>query len=69
MKKTFTNDEGMSLTTETLSSISIDKNSKGYSWSLKLYFNESDPQAADNSIQELKRLDTKLQQTFGGSNG
>jgi hypothetical protein len=52
------------LINEKQSSISIEKNSKGYNWSIKLYYNEAKTKNIE-VIEELKRIDNKLKIEFG----
>lgn len=44
-------------------SISIDKNSKGYTWSIKLYYNEEKTTATD-IINQIKQIDSELKAKF-----
>lgn len=45
------------------SSVEVTKNSKGYNWSIKLYF-DKDVQSADDIVCETAQLDEKLRQQF-----
>lgn len=53
------------LINEKQSSISIEKNSKGYNWSIKLYYNEAKI-ISDDVIKEIKRIDDKMKNEFSG---
>ena len=53
------------LINEKQSSISIEKNSKGYNWSIKLYYNDSTTKNI-KVIEELVRIDNQLKNIFGG---
>jgi len=51
------------LINEKTDSISLSKNSRGYTWDLKIYTdNLKDKQ--DEVISELKKIDTKMQDNF-----
>jgi len=47
------------------SSIMIEKNSKGYNWTAKLYYDEEKVKHSD-IITRLEKIDKELQQKFGG---
>lgn len=49
---------------EKLSSVSIEKNSKGYNWTAKIYFDEDKTKHSD-VIARLEKIDEELQEKFG----
>jgi hypothetical protein len=44
-------------------SIEVNKNSKGYTWSIKLYYNEEKVDS-DTIIDKIEQIDRKLQDKF-----
>jgi hypothetical protein len=57
------------VTKETLSSIKLEKNSKGYNFEIRLDFDANEEGAADKTLAELKRLNDKMTQQYGGVSG
>lgn len=51
--------------TEKQSSIAIEKNSKGYNWTAKLYYDEEKVKHSD-IISKLEEINTELREKFGG---
>jgi len=57
-------------TKETLSSVKLEKNSKGYNWELRLDFDRHEDGAVEETLKELEEINKKLLKTYGGeSNG
>lgn len=50
---------------ERQSSIEISKNSKGYTWSCKIYYDEA-KRNPEEVIQKLAEIDAKLKAQYGG---
>jgi hypothetical protein len=53
------------LVNEKQSSIAIEKNSKGYNWAIKLYYDE-EKTAHNEIISKLEMIDQDLKTKFGG---
>jgi uncharacterized ubiquitin-like protein YukD len=65
MKKTVIN-EDMTLEKESNSYIKIEKNTKGYNWSITLDFDRYENGSADITISEIERINNLLKIKFGG---
>ena len=49
---------------ERIDSISVEKNSKGFTWSIKLYYNSTEEDADKNILDKIKNIDTELRKKF-----
>ena len=66
MKKTFTTEDGMSLTRETLSSQELSLSTKGvYTWTIKEYYSEGNPEEEEAAFQRIVARDIKYKRQFG----
>ena len=57
--------ESKKLSDEKQDSIKIARNSRGYVWECKRYFNYKDTKP-ETIIQQLERIDQELKEKFGG---
>jgi hypothetical protein len=67
MKLTTSDDKGFSSTKESSSYIKIEKNSKGYNWTISLDFDRYSEDDENEVFTKLKEHDKKLQKLFGGA--
>lgn len=49
---------------ERIDSISVEKNSKGFTWSIKLYYNSTEEDADKNILDKIKNIDIELRKKF-----